>query len=126
MAKAGYNTDHIGLFYEWGNGSFDVNLLFVQLVTLLWITAWVTFLMTPFFMALNHFGLFRVDPLEEEVGLDLSHHRGNAYNLSGPEQDAVEELKVERASRHGKVVVPETTDAGAAGLPEGVLAEEEA
>ena len=50
--------------------------------------------------------MFRVDPLEEEVGLDISHHRGSAYDLSGPNKEDVEELMEVRASRHGKVEVP--------------------
>jgi Amt family ammonium transporter len=68
--------------------------------------------MIPFFIALKALGLFRVDPLEEEVGLDISHHRGAAYDFSGPNQDDVEELMEIRASKHGKVEVPaEVSDA---------------
>jgi Amt family ammonium transporter len=62
--------------------------------------------MTPFFYALSAAGMFRVDPLEEEVGLDISHHRGAAYDLTGPNKEDVEELMEVRASRHGKVEVP--------------------
>jgi Amt family ammonium transporter len=62
--------------------------------------------MTPFFILLNMAGMFRVDPLEEEVGLDISHHRGSAYDLSGPSKDHVDELMEIRASKHGKVEVP--------------------
>ena len=102
MGTAGYSTDHVGWFY---NGS-DANLLLVQVVAILWICGWVFFTMTPFFMALNAMGMFRVDPLEEEVGLDISHHRGAAYDLSGPKKEDVEELMEVRASRHGKVEVP--------------------
>lgn len=62
--------------------------------------------MTPFFIALRALGMFRVDPLEEEVGLDISHHRGEAYDLSGPKKEDVEELMEVRASRHASVEVP--------------------
>ena len=62
--------------------------------------------MTPFFYVLNVLGMFRVDALEEEVGLDISHHRGAAYDLSAPKKEDVEELMEVRASRHGKVEVP--------------------
>jgi Amt family ammonium transporter len=50
--------------------------------------------------------MFRVDALEEEVGLDISHHRGAAYDYSGPKEEDVQELLEERASKHGKVEVP--------------------
>jgi len=50
-------------------------------------------------------------PLEEEVGLDISHHRGTAYDLEPAKTSDVEELMEIRASRHGKVEVPkEKTD----------------
>ena len=63
--------------------------------------------MTPFFYMLLVLGMFRVDPLEEEVGLDISHHRGEAYDISGSaKKEDVEELMETRASRHGKVEVP--------------------
>jgi len=60
----------------------------------------------PIFIVLNALHMFRVDPLEEEVGLDISHHRGAAYDMSGPKKEDVEELLEVRASRHGKVEVP--------------------
>jgi ammonium transporter, Amt family len=47
-----------------------------------------------------------VDPLEEEVGLDISHHRGSAYDLTEPYKEHVEQLMEVRASRHGKIEVP--------------------
>lgn len=106
MEKAGYVSVHQGWFYEWGSGSGDANLLLVQVVTLLWICGWVTFLMVPFFLILNKLDMFRVDALEEEVGLDISHHRGAAYDLAGAKQEDVEELMEVRASKHGKVEVP--------------------
>ena len=106
MANAGYNSDHQGWFYEWGSGSGDANLLLAQFVAIVWITAWVVGLMTPFFIVLNKLDMFRIDVLEEEVGLDISHHRGAAYDLSGARKEDVEELMELRASRHGKVEVP--------------------
>jgi Amt family ammonium transporter len=110
MGIAGYFCDdstpeYAGIFYG-GNGG----LLLAQLVSIAWIGAWVFFLMTPFFMALNMCGLFRVDSLEEEVGLDISHHRGAAYDMSGAKKEDVEELMEVRASRHGKVEVPKEVE----------------
>jgi len=106
MATAGYNNTHKGWFYSWGDNSGDANLLLVQFVAVLWICSWVAFLMIPFFTVLNLLGMFRVDAIEEEVGLDISHHRGAAYDLSTAKQEDVEELLELRASRHGKVELP--------------------
>jgi len=58
--------------------------------------------MTPFFFALNMLGMFRVDPIEEKVGLDISHHKGAAYDLTGPAEGDVAELAEKRATAHGK------------------------
>ncbi|VEU34560.1 unnamed protein product [Pseudo-nitzschia multistriata] len=102
QAIAGFSDAHQGWFNDFG----DANLLLVQFLAILWICTWVFAVMTPFFMLLNALGMFRVDPLEEEVGLDISHHRGTAYDLEPAKQTDVEELMEVRASRHGKVEVP--------------------
>merc|ERR1712161_89731 len=107
---AGYRTTHQGWFFDGG----DANLLLVQFCGILWICGWVFAVMTPFFMTLNAAGMFRVDPLEEEVGLDISHHRGTAYDLAPAKLTDVEELMEVRASRHGKVEVPQEVVAQAA------------
>jgi len=127
MAKAGYATQHQGWFYEWGSGSGDANLLLAQFCALLWIFGWVGGLMTPFFIVLNKLNMFRVDPLEEEVGLDISHHRGAAYDLSGAKKEDVEELMEIRASKHGKVEVPKEVAKAAdvAGAPAAAAEDED-
>jgi Amt family ammonium transporter len=114
MGVAGYNTEHVGWFYSFG----DANLLLVQIIAIIWICAFVFVMMTPFFIGLNALGMFRVDPLEEEVGLDISHHRGSAYDLSAPKKEDVEELMEVRASRHGKVEVPKEVAQAAAEVEE--------
>jgi Amt family ammonium transporter len=121
---AGYYTKHQGWFYSWGEGSGDANLLLCQICCILWIIGWVAVLMTPFFTILKYAGMFRVDPLEEEVGLDISHHRGAAYDLAGPAKEDVEELMEVRASKHGKVEVPKEVAQAAddAGVTEEVAA----
>ena len=99
-----YSTSvHVGWFYN----TSDANLLLVQICSLLFIIGWVVTIMTPFFLVLKAAGMFRVDELEEDVGLDISHHRGSAYDMSGPDDEHVKELMEERASKHGKVEVPE-------------------
>ena len=106
METAGYAAGHEGLFYEWAGDDPDGNLMICQLACVCWVIGWVVILMTPFFYILLAAGMFRVDALEEEVGLDISHHRGAAYDYSGPKKEDVEELMEVRASRHGKVEVP--------------------
>jgi hypothetical protein len=54
--------------------------------------------MFPFFILLNMTGMFRVDAVEEKVGLDISHHKGAAYDLSGPSDG---EVAAHQMSRHG-------------------------
>jgi hypothetical protein len=50
-------------------------------------------IMTPFFFLLHFFEMFtRIDPLEERVGLDYSHHKGGAYDYTGPLKADIEML----------------------------------
>ena len=60
--------------------------------------------MIPYFILLNVLGLFRVDALEEEVGLDISHHKGAAYDMSGPSEAAAEKFEISRSQR--KLEIP--------------------
>ncbi|KAL3790613.1 hypothetical protein ACHAWO_005284 [Cyclotella atomus] len=89
-----------GLVY--GTGA---NLLGAQVVGLLWIIGWVTVIMTPYFLLLNSMGLFRVDSIEEEVGLDISHHKGAAYDISGPDESTVAKFELSRSQR--KLEIPD-------------------
>ena len=109
MEIAGYAAGKGGVFYGVGG-----DVIICQIVAILWIIGWVAAIMTPFFLLLNALGMFRVDALEEEVGLDISHHRGAAYDLSAPKKEDVEELMEVRASRHGKVEVPKEVAQAAA------------
>mmetsp|Transcript_44900 Transcript_44900/g.94226 ORF Transcript_44900/g.94226 Transcript_44900/m.94226 type:complete len:504 (-) Transcript_44900:199-1710(-) len=93
-----------GWFYMWGQGSGDGSLLLAQVCGVLWIIGWVSVIMTPYFHLLNILGLFRVDSLEEEVGLDISHHKGAAYDISGPSDEVVEKYEISRSQR--KLEVP--------------------
>lgn len=88
--------DRGGAFYGAG-----AHLLGVELAGILFIIAWTVGLMTPFFLALNALGMFRVDPTEEKVGLDISHHKGAAYDLSGADAGDIAELEEKRATAHG-------------------------
>lgn len=64
--------DHVGWFYEWGRGSGDFTLMGAQLILVLFIFGWVGVIMGLYFWFLNVMGWFRIDPLEEEVGMDIS------------------------------------------------------
>jgi len=91
---------HYGVFYNVS----DWNLFACQICGVLWIIGWVAMVMTPFFHVLNILGLFRVDTVEEEVGLDISHHKGAAYDLSGPTEAQVEKYEISTSQR--KLEVP--------------------
>jgi len=88
-----YKVDGGGFLY--GKGG---SLLACEIAGVLFILAWTVGLMFPFFSLLKVLGMFRVDPMEEKVGLDISHHKGGAYDLAEPNQDDINELI---ASKHG-------------------------
>lgn len=100
MKDAYQNNKHVGLIY--GDGVlFATNIL-----GLICIIAWVSFTMLPFFFVLNYLGLFRADPLEEIVGLDISYHGVSAIStdcdLNESERiKALEDLQ-KRKSRDSK------------------------
>ena len=98
VANAYSEHGHYGVIY--GTGA---NLLGAQVVGVLWVIAWVTVIMTPYFLLLNAAGMFRVDSMEEEVGLDISHHKGAAYDISGPSDDSVR--KFVRSRSEGRLQV---------------------
>jgi len=85
-------TIHTG----WVHDFSDPMLLAAQCIQVGFIIAWVTVCMVPFFVFLRCVGLFRVDPLEEEVGLDISHHRGTAYRMDGVDDNAKENFENSR------------------------------
>jgi len=106
---------HVGWFYAWGEGSGDFTLLGIQLLSILWIFGWTFATMGVFTYVINFFGLLRVDPLEEEVGLDISIHKGSAYDSEGEAPKAsVEKLSVLRLdnsnSSHGKKKAYKSTE----------------
>jgi len=96
IATGLFATDY-GLFY--GHGA---SLLGCELLGILFIIGWAGGVMTPFFIGLKMLGMFRVDAVEEKVGLDISHHKGAAYDLTGPNQEDVDTLVEKRATAHGK------------------------
>jgi len=101
LMEAAYGkSTHSGWFYEWGQGSGDFTMIGIQLLAVLWIFSWTFIVMGIYFYILNMFGLLRISALEEEVGMDISRHKGSAYDMEGSApKDKVDELNISR-SRH--------------------------
>jgi Amt family ammonium transporter len=96
------NDTNVGWFYEWGRGSGNFTLIGIQLIAVLFIFAWTFTCMYAYFWVLNFFNMLRIDPLEEEVGMDLSRHKGSAYDMSGEaDMKHFEDLSQRRASSIG-------------------------
>ena len=89
-----YGSDSGGILYDYGG------LIACELIGVLLIIVWCCVLMIPFFMILNKLGMLCVDPIEEKVGLDISHHKGAAYDLTGAAAEDVDALAEVRASKH--------------------------
>ncbi|GKY93678.1 hypothetical protein MPSEU_000335100 [Mayamaea pseudoterrestris] len=87
---------HAGWFYEWGEGSGDFTLLGCQLIACLFIFSWSFTVMGAFFYFLSFMGWYRCDPLEEIAGMDISRHKGPAYDIQAVEQAAIESLNTSR------------------------------
>jgi len=88
-------VDRGGILY----GSW--NLFGVEILGVLFVIGWTAGIMTPFFFIINMLGLFRVDPTEEKVGLDISHHKGAAYDLTEADRADIDEMTEQRATVHG-------------------------
>lgn len=89
--------ENVGWFYEWGRGSGNFTLLGCQLVSVLFVVGWTACIFTPFCLILKTLNWLRIDPLEEEVGMDISRHKGPAYESEGSAKaEAVAELSASR------------------------------
>jgi Amt family ammonium transporter len=93
LVESAYGVTSGGFLYGHGN------LIGVEIVGVLLIILWCAGIMTPFFIILNMLGMFRVDAVEEKVGLDISHHKGAAYDLTGP---GAEDMNAFQQSKHGQ------------------------
>jgi Amt family ammonium transporter len=78
---------HEGWFYAWGNGSGDFTVLGIQLLAVIWIFGWVFVVFGLFTWSLHSLGMLRVNAYTEEVGMDISAHKGAAYG--GPDSDNI-------------------------------------
>ena len=89
-------AEHVGLFYNFGDGS----LIACQVLGIIFIVIWVTAIMLPFFFILNYLGLFRADTLEELVGLDVSYHGWTSAVVDDVTQEQLDEYS--NKSSHGR------------------------
>lgn len=89
------------LVYHWADGSGNGTLLGIQLLAVLFIFGWTFTVMGSYYYFLNFMGWLKIDPLEEEVGMDISRHKGSAYDLSGARSEDVTKLT---ESRHDNSV----------------------
>jgi len=83
------------LFFE---TSGDFTLIGIQLIAVLWIFSWVFIMMGFWYYMINFFGWLRVAREEEEAGMDISRHKGSAYDLKAPSEHEIERLQIRRES----------------------------
>jgi len=111
LLKQAFGRDeHIGWFYEWGRGSGNFTLMGIQILGTLFIFGWMFTVMGIYFYILNYFNLFRLDPLEEEVGMDLSYHKGAAYDITSAKQEHVDELLLRRSTHGSSPALPKAVE----------------
>lgn len=96
MQLAGYSTQNLGWFYEWGRGSGNFTLMGLQICSILYVLAWTGVMFGVFCLGLKYLNWLRIDPLEEEVGMDLSRHKGSAYQASDISAKAKDEFYTSR------------------------------
>ena len=53
----------------------------IQMLAILFIFGWVFGIMGPFIYFLNYINWLHIDPLEEEVGMNISWHKGPTYKI---------------------------------------------
>jgi hypothetical protein len=75
-AQAYGSSNHYGALYPGGGG----RLLACQLIGIVTVAAWVVVHAGILFVILRKFGMLRIPPEEEQMGLDVSKHGGAAYN----------------------------------------------
>jgi Ammonium Transporter Family len=84
--------------YEWGTGSGDFTLIGIQLIAILFTVSWTITVMGVFFYFINWMGWFRVDALEEEIGMDIGRHKGSAYDIAVLDEQIVDQWRSSRRS----------------------------
>jgi len=110
LERAFGNSDNIGWFYEWARGSGNFTLLGIQLLAVLFVFGWVCAVFTPFCFLLKITNKLRIDPLEEEVGIDFSRHKGAAYN-----QEEVTDESIGKLSESRRNLMSDSSGSGSRG-----------
>lgn len=98
LEMAEYSTENIGWFYEWARGSGNFTLIGIQLIAVLFVIGWTSCIFTPFCLVLKYLNWLRIDPLEEEVGMDISRHKGPAYESEAANEANIRELDMSRSN----------------------------
>jgi len=73
-------------------------------------------------MGMKYMGQLRVDELEEEVGMDISRHKGSAYEVgdsSAVHSEAVDRLNMSRSGRVVKIDGPSKEEEAVLSVEEG-------
>lgn len=66
------------------------------MIAVLFVFGWSFVVMGIFYAILNYLGWLRIDPLEEEVGMDISRHKGSAYDIAAVKESKIQELESTR------------------------------
>jgi ammonium transporter, Amt family len=98
MLRSFGQDTHVGWFYEFSRGSANFTLMGAQICGVLFNFGWVFVVMGAYFAFLNAMGWLRIDPLEEEVGMDISRHKGAAWVIENAKEDAVSQLSKHRSA----------------------------
>ena len=116
----GHDT-HVGFFYLVFNRFYDVDFTLVgaQCVGCLFIIAWSVAIMTPFFLVLDWFGLFRSSVKDELQGLDRSLHKAVDLNDQVEQTDALAAFE-KRLAKTIQKEVRKKTSGGSSGHPTSV------
>lgn len=94
LVRVAYGSDleHFGWFFNLS----DPALLGSQVLEVLFITGWVTLTMFPLFGYLNYVGWFRVNALEEYVGLDTTYMTTEIMNEENSDSNEEDRLAAYR------------------------------
>jgi hypothetical protein len=85
-------------------------LLGIQILAVLFVFGWTSVTFVPFCLGLKALNMLRIDELEEEVGMDISRHKGPAYRPEVVDEGAIDNLNQSRHKATGvlaTVMTPE-------------------
>jgi ammonium transporter, Amt family len=109
-AAFGLHQKHFGWIFDFS----DISLFGSQILEIVFISGWVAVTMLPLFLMLQYVGWFRVNELEELIGLDTKYIDGEVMNDENSDNDEIIRLaayrqrflerKQKREQYHGKDV----------------------